>query len=41
MARTWQTTAMVGVAKTKAQACIEVRGPRRMSAPICTPFIGH
>jgi Protein of unknown function (DUF2690) len=39
--RQWQTTAMVGVAKTKAQACIEVRGPHRMSAPACTPFIGH
>lgn len=33
----WQTTAMVGVAKTKAQACIEVR----KGAPVCTPFIGH
>jgi hypothetical protein len=31
----WQTTAMVGVAKTRAQACIEVR------SPVCTPFIGH
>ena len=26
--RQWQTTKMVGVAKTKAQACIEVRNPR-------------
>ena len=39
--RQWQTTAMVGVAKTKAQACIEVRNPHGMSAPLCTPFIGH
>jgi hypothetical protein len=39
--RQWQTTKMVGVAKTKAQACIEVRNPRGMSAPLCTPFIGH
>jgi Protein of unknown function (DUF2690) len=37
----WQTTAMVGVAKTKAQACIEVRRPHGLSAPVCTPFIGH
>jgi len=40
-ARQWQTTAMVGVARTKAQACIEVRHPHGMSAPLCTPFIGH
>jgi hypothetical protein len=40
-ARQWQTTRMVGVAKTKAQACMEVRRPHGMSAPICTPFIGH
>jgi len=39
--RQWQTTAMVGVAKTRAQACIEVRKPHGMSAPVCTPFIGH
>jgi hypothetical protein len=39
--RQWQTTAMVGVAQTKAQACIEVRNPHGMSAPLCTPFIGH
>jgi hypothetical protein len=39
--RQWQTTRMVGVAKTKAQACIEVRNPHGMSAPLCTPFIGH
>jgi hypothetical protein len=37
----WQTTKMVGVARTKAQACIEGRNPRGMSAPLCTPFIGH
>jgi hypothetical protein len=39
--RQWQTTKMVGVARTKAQACIEVRNPHGMSAPLCTPFIGH
>ncbi len=39
--RQWQTTRMVGVAKTKAQACIEVRNRHGMSAPLCTPFIGH
>jgi hypothetical protein len=39
--RQWQTTAMVGVAKTKARACIEVRNPHGWSAPLCTPFIGH
>ena len=33
----WQTTAMVGVAETKAQACLEVRN----RGPVCTPFIGH
>jgi hypothetical protein len=37
----WQTSRMVGVAKTKAQACIEVRTPHGMSRPLCTPFIGH
>ena len=37
--RQWQTTKMVGVAKTKAQACIEVRNPHGISAPLCTPFI--
>jgi hypothetical protein len=37
----WQTTRMVGVAETKAQACIEVRGPHGFSRPLCTPFIGH
>jgi hypothetical protein len=37
----WQTTRMVGVAETKAQACIEVRGPRGFGRPLCTPFIGH
>ncbi len=35
--RQWQTTAMVGVAETKAQACLEVRN----RGPVCTPFIGH
>jgi hypothetical protein len=37
----WQTTTMVGVAQTKAQACIEVRTQRGLSAPVCTPFFGH
>jgi hypothetical protein len=37
----WQTTAMVGVAQTKAQACIELRYPRGQGGPFCTPFIGH
>lgn len=35
--RQWQTTKMVGVAGTKAQACIELPG----RGPICTPFMGH
>jgi hypothetical protein len=39
--RQWQTTRMVGVARTKAQACIEVHDRHGMSAPICTPFFGH
>jgi opacity protein-like surface antigen len=39
--RQWQTTAMVGVAETKAQACIKVRNPHGFSRPLCTPFIGH
>jgi hypothetical protein len=39
--RQWQETRMVGVAKTKAQACIEVRNSHGESAPICTPFLGH
>ncbi len=39
--RQWQTTNMVGVAKTKAQACIELPGRPGMSAPVCTPFFGH
>jgi len=37
----WQTTRMVGVAKTKAQACIEVRTRHGYSRPFCTPFFGH
>jgi Protein of unknown function (DUF2690) len=40
-ARQWQTTRMVGVAETKAQACIQVRGRHGMSTPVCTPFFGH
>jgi len=39
--RQWQTTAMVGVAETKAQACIELRKPHGWTRPLCTPFIGH
>ena len=39
--RQWQRTTMVGVAKTKAQACIEVHARHGMSAPVCTPFFGH
>lgn len=37
----WQTTAMVGVADTKAQACIVLPHRHRPGAPLCTPFIGH
>jgi hypothetical protein len=37
----WQTTSMVGVAKTKAQACIEVRNSHGLTAPVCTPFFGN
>ena len=37
----WQTTRMVGVAKTKAQACIEVHNAHGFGRPVCTPFIGH
>ena len=39
--RQWQTTRMVGVAKTKARACIEVRSPHGVSLPVCTPYFGH
>jgi hypothetical protein len=39
--RQWATTSMVGVAETKAQACIELRTKHGWTAPICTPFIGH
>ncbi len=39
--RQWETTKMAGVAKTKAQACIEVHTPHGMSKPLCTPIIGH
>jgi Protein of unknown function (DUF2690) len=37
----WQTTKMVGVAKTKARACVEVHNRHGFSAPLCTPFTGH
>ena len=38
----WQETRMVGVAETKAQACIELPGAHhRFGKPLCTPFIGH
>jgi hypothetical protein len=39
--RQWQTTEMVGVAETKAQACIELPGRHGISSPVCTPFFGH
>ena len=39
--RQWQTTRMVGVAETKAQACIAVHTRHGLSRPICTPFFGH
>jgi hypothetical protein len=37
----WQTTTMVGVAETKAQACIEVRAAHARTLPVCTPFFGN
>jgi len=38
----WQETRMVGVAETKAQACIELpTAHHRFTKPLCTPFIGH
>jgi hypothetical protein len=37
----FQRTAMVGIAGTKAQACIEVRRTHGGSNRICTPFFGH
>ena len=37
----WQTTRMVGVARTKARACIAVHTPHGLSALVCTPFIGY
>lgn len=39
--RQWQTTAMVGVADTKAQACIDVTHRHGPGRPLCSPFIGH
>jgi hypothetical protein len=39
--RQWQTTGMVGAAKTKARACVEVHNPHGLSSPVCTPFFGH
>jgi hypothetical protein len=39
--RQWQETLMVGVAATKAQACIEVHTGHGTSTPFCTPFFGH
>jgi hypothetical protein len=39
--RQWQTTNMVGVAKTKARACIELRTAHGLSSPVCTPYFGH
>jgi hypothetical protein len=32
---------MVGVAETKAQACIELPARHGFGRPLCTPFIGH
>jgi hypothetical protein len=37
----WAETRMVGVAKTKAQACIEIPGRHGLNRPICTPYFGH
>ena len=37
----WQETRMVGVAETKAQACIELPARHGFGRPLCTPFIGH
>jgi opacity protein-like surface antigen len=37
----WQSTLMVGVAQTKAQACIEIPNRHGLNSPVCTPFIGH
>ena len=38
----WQETRMVGVAETKAQACIELPAVHHgFGKPLCTPFIGH
>ena len=43
---TWFTSqfarsAMVGIAGTKAQACIEARGLHNRKSAVCTPFFGH
>jgi hypothetical protein len=37
----FQRSAMVGIAKTKAQACIDVRNRHGGRTPYCTPFFGH
>jgi Protein of unknown function (DUF2690) len=37
----FQRSAMVGIAGTKAKACIEVRRAHGGTAAICTPFFGH
>jgi hypothetical protein len=44
--RAWFTSqfarsAMVGIAKTKAQACIEARGLHGRKSAVCTPFFGN
>jgi Protein of unknown function (DUF2690) len=37
----FQRSAMVGIAKTKAQACIEARGLHGHKSAVCTPFFGN
>ena len=37
----WAETRMVGVAATKAQACIELPARHGFGSRLCTPFIGH
>jgi uncharacterized protein DUF2690 len=37
----FQRTSMVGIAGTRAQACIQVRRAHGGSNLICTPFFGH
>jgi Protein of unknown function (DUF2690) len=37
----FRRTAMVGIAQTKAQACIQVRRAHGGTDRLCTPFFGH